>query len=45
MTYLPSGADPMFQENPKVTLEPAGTFSETADAIVYDVRFVAVIVS
>ena len=48
-TYLPSGADPMFQEKVNVTVvivvEPRGIVLLTEDAMVYVVRFVAVTVS
>ena len=49
MTYLPCGTDVVFQEKVNVTVvivvEPSGMVFVTEDAIVYDVRFVAVIVS
>jgi len=49
MMYLPSGTDVVFQEKVKVTVvivvDPRGIVSVTKDAIVYEVRFVAVIVN
>ena len=48
-TYLPSGIDVVLQEKVNVTVvivvEPKGIVSVTEDAMVYVVRFVAVIVS
>lgn len=43
--YAPRGTLVVLQPNVKPMVEPAGTFFETEDAIVYDVTFTAVIVS